>query len=578
MSSTVADAIASALKRHGITTIFGQSNPTALLLAAERIGIRQIFYRTENAGGVMADGFSRISGRVGVVAAQNGPAATLFVAPMAEAMKASIPMVVFVQEVPAANRDRNAFQELDHVSLFSGVSKWTRRIDDPARAVDYVDMAITAANSGRPGPVVLLVPKDVLDLPAEESRFGRTDDLGTFPLDRPRPSREVIEEAAQLLASARSPIVIAGGGVHISGATLELAELQRIGHLPVATTNMGKGAVDETNPLSVGVAANITGRNGPAHHLLPLIQDADVVLLIGTRTNENGTDAWTLTDPEARYIHIDIDPLEIGRNYEALRLVGDVRSTLRELTERLSELDLDDRADAASSLAASIEAGRRLHAQQIDAAATSTASPIAPERVLKELDRLVRPDDIVVADASYASIWVTGYLTARTAGQRFLVPRGLAGLGWGLPLALGAKLASPNSRVIAVVGDGGFAHVWSELETAVREGLPVVVIILNNSILGFQRHAENYAFGTTTTAIEFAPVDHAAIAQASGAVGVRITDPSELSDALKTALASNSPTVLDVIVDPDAYAPVRAWDTREGQLNLPLASREGLDA
>ncbi|MFE2870149.1 acetolactate synthase catalytic subunit [Embleya sp. NPDC059259] len=571
MGRTVADVIAAALARHGVTTIYGQSNPTALLLAAEQIGIRQVLYRTENAAGVMADGFARISHRIGVVAAQNGPAATLLVAPMAEALKASIPLLVLVQEVPAAARDRNAFQELDHTALFGGVSKWTRRIDDPARAEDYVDLAMTAATGGRPGPVVLLLPRDVLDLPEEPSRFPRSATLGSFPLDRPRPAARAVREAAELLASARSPIVIAGGGVHVSGAVAELVALQELAQLPVATTHMGKGAVDETAPLSLGVAANITGLNGPAHFHLPLIAEADVVLLVGTRTNENGTDAWTLTSPTARYIHIDVDPEEIGRTYEALRLVGDARSALSDVCEELKHLDLSRRTSAAAGLVRTIAEGRAAHRTRRDALACSAHTPISPERVLVTLDRLIGPDDIVAADASYASIWVTGYLTARRAGQRFLLPRGLAGLGWGLPLALGAKIAAPSSRVIAIVGDGGFAHVWSEIETAVRADIPVVVVILNNSILGYQRHAENYFFGATTTAITFAPVDHAAVAKASGARGSTVSAPEELEEALRAALESHTTTVLDVIVDPDAYAPVKAWDARADRLNLPSA-------
>ncbi|WP_159618715.1 acetolactate synthase catalytic subunit [Arthrobacter zhaoguopingii] len=567
MSTTVADIIAASLHRHGIRIIFGQSNPTALLLAAEKIGIRQVFYRTENAAGVMADGYSRISQQIGVVAAQNGPAATLFVAPMAEALKASIPMLVLVQEVPASTRDRNAFQELDHFALFAGVSKWTRRIDDPARAEDYVDLAITVANSGRPGPVVLLLPKDVLELPARPGRFPRSQNLGGFPLDRPRPEAGTVAHAAQLLAQARSPLVIAGGGVHISQATTELAALQNLAHLPVATTNMGKGAIDETAPLSLGVAANITGERGPAHFHLPLISQADVVLLVGTRTNENGTDGWTLTSPKATYIHIDVDGLEVGRNYEAVRLVGDARSALADLSAALDVIDLSKRQSASEELAATIAEGRRKHAAAVSDRVSSNCTPIGPERLLAELDALLQPEDIVVADASYASIWVTSYLTAKRAGQRFLVPRGLAGLGWGYPLGIGAKLANPQARVVSIVGDGGFAHVWAEVETAVRENIPVVVIILNNKVLAYQRHAENYLFGTTTTAIEFAPVDHAAMARALGAHGIVIRDANEIGTVLKTALESQATTVIDVITDPEAYAPVRVWDEDPGQIN-----------
>jgi len=567
MSATVADTIAAALQRHGVSIIFAQSNPPPLLLAAERLGIRQVFYRTENAGGVMADGFSRIAGRIGVIAVQNGPAATLAVAPMGEAVKASIPMLVLVQESSADSRDRNAFQEFDHVALFSSVSKWTRRVDHPSRAEDYIDLAITVATSGRPGPVVLLLPSDILEMPAQPARFRRTSSLGAFPLDRVRPEAAAIAQAADLIAKAELPIVIAGGGVHISNATAELKELQTTASLPVATTNMGKGAVAETSPLSLGVAANITGESGPARFHLPLIGAADVILLVGTRTNQNGTDSWTLTPPSAIYIHIDVDGLEVGRNYESLRLVGDARAALADLTTALKSLDLRKRRQGQPGLIERIAAGRKRHVEAVASAVSSNKKPIAPERLLTELDALLEPHDIVVADASYASIWVTAYLKAKSEGQRFLVPRGQAGLGWGLPLGIGAKLAKPNARVVAIVGDGGFAHVWSELETAVRERTPVVVVVLNNGLLGMQRHGENLFYGKTTTAIKFHDVDHAAIARAVGARGVSVKNPDDIRPALTAALQADTVTVLDVAVDPNAYAPVRMWDGQQHKIN-----------
>lgn len=567
-ASTVADVIASALRRHGVSAIFGQSNPTALTLAAERLGIRQVLYRTENAGGTMADGYARVSNRIGVIAVQNGPAATLAVAPMAEALKVSVPLLVLVQEVPVAERDKNAFQEFDHVGLFDSVSKWTRRIDDPARAEDYVDMAMAAANGGRPGPVVLLLPKDVLGMEVPAGEVGsRSLDLGYFPLDRPRPDAAAVKLAATLLAEARSPIVIAGGGVHVSDATEALAQLSARTGLPVATTNMGKGAVAENGPLSLGVAANITGRRGPAHRHLGLLRTADVVLLVGTRTNENGTDSWTLTDPNAVYIHIDVDGQEVGRNYEALRLVGDARAALEDLTAALEEQDLSWRLSEASPLAERISASRHERAEDVRDVTESARCPIAPERVMRELADVLEPDDIVTADASYSSMWVSCYLDAQRSGQRFLLPRGLAGLGWGLPLAMGAKLARPASRVVCVVGDGGFAHVWAELETAVRENLPVVVLVLNNALLGMQRHGENLWYGETSSAIEFNPVDHAALARAAGADGHTVRTPGQLRPALEKALTQETITVVDVMTDPDAYAPLRIFDGQAERLN-----------
>jgi acetolactate synthase-1/2/3 large subunit len=566
-STTVAGNVAGALVRHGIREVFGQSNPPALLVAFEDAGIRQVFYRTENAAGGMADGFARIANRISVVVVQNGPAAALVVAPMAEASKASVPMLVLVQEVPADTRDRHAFQELEHATLFAAVSKWTRRIDHPARVDDYLDMAITAATTGRPGPVVLLLPTDVLDLPTQPPRFPRTAELGAFPLDRQRPDAAAVALAAEVIANADQPVVIAGGGVHLSGAAAELSELQRIASLPVATTNMGKGAVAEVDPLSIGVAANITGRHGPAHDHLPLIAEADVVLLVGTRTNQNGTDSWSLTPPDATYIHLDVDGLEVGRTYESIRLAGDAKAGLADLSSELTTRDLSKRATRRDSLVARIADGRRRRAATVLPLTTSTRIPIAPERLLSELDALLEPEDVVVADASYASVWVASYLTAKAPGQRFLLPRGQAGLGWGLPLAIGAKLADPNARVVAIVGDGGFAHVWSELETLVREEISLTVMVLNNGLLGMQRHGENVMLGRTTTAIRFGDVDHAAIARAVGARGVSITDPDEIRPALVGALESPVATVLDVFVDPDAIAPVRAWDSHYDGLN-----------
>jgi acetolactate synthase-1/2/3 large subunit len=566
MPLTVAQALARALQRHGITDTLGQSLPSAFFLAAPDYGIRQICYRTENAGGAMADGYARISGSTTIVGAQNGPAATLLVAPFAEALKASTPILGLVQDVPRSGRDRNAFQELDHFELFRGVTKWVRRLDDPARVDDYVDQALTAANSGRPGPAVLLLPKDLLNEQVPDTTPRRTSVLSRFPLDRTRPEADAVACAADLLAAAKQPLVIAGGGVHLSHASDALAELQQVASLPVATTTMGKGAVDERHPLSVGVVGSFMASTGPAHRLRSLVTDADVILLVGSRTNENGTDTWTLFPREATYVHLDIDAAEVGRNYDSIRLVGDARLGLNDLTAALRGRDLAARTAAAGTVRARIAAGRAQREEDARDVSRSEATPIRPERVMWELDQVIDEETIMVSDASYSTIWMAAYLTARRAGQRFVSPRGLAGLGWGLPMAIGAKAASPESTVVCLAGDGGFGHVWSELETSVREHLPVTLILFNNSILGFQKHAELNLFGAHTHAVNFGPVDHAAIARAAGANGIRVEDPRQLSAALKESLGSSRTTLIEVITDPDAYPPITAWQGKEDVL------------
>ncbi len=566
-NTTVALRLAEAFARHGVRLTFGQSLPSAFHLAAPHVGIEQKVYRQENAGGSMADGYARISRKVGVVTAQNGPAATLLVPPLAEALKASVPVLALVQEVTRDAFDRNAFQELDHLRMFEPVAKWVRRLDRADRLDDYVDMAFTAAASGRPGPAVLLAPADLLTETAAARAAllrPRTLSLGQVPLDRTLADPAAIAAAADALAAAKAPLVVVGGGVHLSDAYAEVAALQDLAHLPVATTVMGKGAADETHPLTLGIIGYVMGQGSRTHALRPMVDRADLVLLVGNRTNQNGTDSWKLFPETTRFIHLDADPMEVGRNYEAMRLVGDAKLTLAALAEALKARDLSARAAARPAVEREIAAAVAGWRGAVRALVARGDAPLCrPERVMAELDRLIGPEDVVVADASYASIWVASYLTARRAGQRFLTPRGIAGLGWGLPMAIGARIAAdeagPGARVVCLCGDGGFAHSWAELETLRRMELPVVLLILNNGILGYQKHAEEVRFGEHTIAVDFAAVDHAAIAGACGVEGVRMENSAAIAPALRAALATDAPVLLDIVTDPDAKPPISAF-------------------
>jgi acetolactate synthase I/II/III large subunit len=551
---SVAEIIVDSLMRHGVEVMFSQSLPSAVLLAAEERGLTQFTYRTENAGAVMADGYARTSGKVGVVSAQNGPAATLLVPALAEALKVSVPIVALVQDVVRAQADRNAFQEFDHIALLQSCTKWVRRVTEASRVVDYIDMAFTNAASGRPGPVALILPADLLleEITAPQQRTGN---LGYFPLDRSIADPNRIDEAVELLADADKPLLLAGGGVHLSGASEAVAAIQRDVHIPVMTTVMGKGVVDENHPLSIGVTGYAMGRLSPTRYMRPLIQEADVILMVGTRTNQNGTDSWALYPEHARYIHIDVDGAEIGRNYEALRLYGDAKITLEAIYDKLK-----GRRGPAPEIERSILEAKQEHAGDIAVVEQSESSPIRPERMAADIRQVLSPDMTVVADASYATLWVACYLPSLKDGMRFITPRGLAGLGWGLPLAIGAKVACPDSPVLCMVGDGGFAHVWSELETAARRRTPIVLTVLNNSCLGYQKDAEDVKFGSHTTACYFTAVDHAAIARASGCRGVRVEKASDYLPALREALRCDETTVLDVITDPMAYPPVTFFD------------------
>jgi acetolactate synthase-1/2/3 large subunit len=367
-----------------------------------------------------------------------------------------------------------------------------------------------------------------------------------------------------MLAGARSPLIVAGGGVHLSGAHAELAHLQEAASIPVATTSMGKGAVDEHHPLSVGVIGYFMGTRSATKAMRRLVSDADVILFVGDRTNQNGTDSWTLFPQTAAYIHIDIDGQEVGRNYEALRLVGDAKVTLAALADAMSALDLAARSRNRGAIEATIAEGRGLFAEEAREVMNSGQAPVRPERLMRDLNKVLTPDTIVVSDASYSAIWTANYLVVQRAGMRFLSGRGLAGLGWGLPAAIGATFAAPGRPVVCLAGDGGFAHMWCELESAKRLGVKVVLIVLNNQILAYQWHAEDVFYGGHTNAVQLAPVDHAAIARACGCEGIRVERADDFQGALERALKAPGTTLIDVLIDPKAYPPITIFEGKLG--------------
>jgi acetolactate synthase-1/2/3 large subunit len=302
------------------------------------------------------------------------------------------------------------------------------------------------------------------------------------------------------------------------------------------------------------------GRGSTGASLREFASMADLILIVGSRTNANATDTWSLFPEDAKFIHIDMDSAEIGRNYEALRLAGDAKATLAALLAELKDADFSRRADERERIGNATASAREAQEAHLNTVGSGNQGALRPEYMLRTLDALLRPGDVVTTDASFSTNWVSAYISSRGGDTRILEPRGLAGLGWGLPLAMGAKLAKPGANVFAVVGDGGFAHCWSELETARRLGLNVIVIVLNNAILGFQLLVEQMFFEDHSAAAELAPVDHAAIARACGCFGERVTASSEIKPALERAIASGRPAVIDLMTDRCSYPPLSLFD------------------
>lgn len=546
------------LKSHGVTCLFGMEDPIHVFHAVDRSFTRIVTVRDEKHAAIMAHGYAQVTGRPGVCAATFGPGATNLITGLLEAQRSSVPVIALVQDHALRLKNKHASSALDHAVALAPYVKEVIRIDMPEQAGDAVRKAFRIATTGRPGPVVLLCPGDVMAAEAEAETSA--DPAYThFPANRVRASRDSIAAAARLLALARRPLLIAGGGTIISGAEEEVRLLAELFDMPVATTMTGRGAIADAHPLAAGPLGSTTGgRYGRGRISNTLFAEADVVFVLGSRTGQLCYSDWTLPKPGTKLIHLDIDPAEIGRNFSTdVAMVGDVRDTLRDLLAHCAEHGLA-RTDAASR--ERLEALTRDWREEFRPVATSGQVPIRPERLLAEISARADGKTLIVTDASYVTGWAMSHIDVPKAGRFILSPRGTGGIGWSLPAAIGAKLADPSLDIVCVTGDGAFGYVFNELETAARYGVEVQVVVFNNGTLGFQRHWEQKVMGRYLEC-DFLDIDFAELGRALKCGGERITDPAGIAAGLARSQAAKGPYVLDVVIDPDATAPIVGFES-----------------
>lgn len=547
----VGKRIAEFLQRNRISHVFGVpgGQSYALYLGLEQTsGIDHVLMHDERSAGFAADGYARVTGRVGVCDATVGPGATNLPSAVGEAYTASVPMVGLVADIPRAwehlRQRGNASQALRQMEMFTGMTKWQARLDDPSAVHDVLATAFRVMQSGRPGPVVITVPEDVFFASAEQD--GSAVEAGGLLRTAPDPAR--VRHAADVLASSRRPVLVAGGGVLRSGAQEALHRLaERLG-CPVATTISGKGSIAETHPLAVGVMGSMGRRVANE-----IVAEADCVVFVGSKVGQVATCGWEVPGRDVPVVHVDVDPLELGRVFsQTVPLVADAALGLTALevalagTERRAESGWDTSA-----------LRQRVDAWYAGAVGEPQpeGEPLRPQRVMHLLDQHMTDDDILVTDASLSGGWGSAYTTARTAGTVFLAGRGLAGLGWGLPAAIGAAVGRRSmglrGRTVLVAGDGGFAYSVQELEVAKRLDLPIVSIVLNNSVLGWVKHTATARFGAEYGSIgtDFGSVDYAKVAEGFGVPSCRVESETALQAALKELDGATGPALVEVISD-----------------------------
>ena len=547
------EAVVEMLKRFGVEMMFGLPGDQTHIYDAihRRSSIRHVLVRHEQAAAHMADAYARKTGRVGVCDAAVGPGATNLISGISEAFTSSIPVIALVSDIRTDWRGRDSFQEIDQVNLFRPITKKAFSVDQTARIPEFLARAFQVAATGRPGPVLLSFPLDVLK---GRHRFAPPDlEVDTryarFPANRPMPAREDVSAAVGSLLAARRPVILAGGGAIASGATEEVRELAELLAIPVATTFMGKGTLAETHPLCLG-PFGLIGRRSSNDHVL----GADLALALGTRFTNVDTAAWRIPNRRTRIVQVDIEPTQIGRNQFADQaLPGDVRTVLRAMLAELksrgpSSPDLS-RRDEVSTLNS-----RWRSESGIDSAVArdNDSSPVHPLQVMRALINTMGGNDAIICDSGFNQIWGGQHFEVRKAGRNYMGPRGFGVMGFSLPAAISHSLASPKQRVVALCGDGGFAMVIQELETALRIGANLTVCIMNNSNLQYIRENQRLLHGSRFISTDFSDLDFAAIARAFGCAGIRVERSGDLEDALSQALSSHLPAVVDVRVMGDA--------------------------
>ena len=555
-SITGAEAAVAMLQLHGVEFIFGLCGDTSLpfydALARLPHGMRHILARDERSAAYMADGYARVSGKVGVCEGPSGGGVTYILPGLAEANESSVPLLCINSDISVGARGHYTLTELDQGALMRPVTKWNTVVDGAEDLPQAFRQAFKQITTARPGAAHIVLPFDVQNgLVARSEVYGDAS-FGSCPAQRIAPAANSVEAAARLLTQARNPVFICGGGVVISQAEPELVELAERLSAPVATTISGKCSIDEQHPLAVGVV----GSNGGTPETRAIVDQADVIVFIGCRAGSVTTERWRHpTKGSTKVIHLDVDVAVPGTNYPTdAALVGDAKLGLKMLNDALA-------ATRRPLDAARVEAAKEQKFAKFQALAESNDSPVKPERVVAELTRALEPDAIVVADAGTPCPYFSAYFPVRGNGRKFISNRAHGALGYSMAAAMGAHFAQPKVKCVSVMGDGSFGFTCGELETAARYRLPVTFIVIANASYGWIKAGQRSGYGQRYFAVDFAVTDHAAVAAAFGVKSWRVTEPSELAKALKEALAHDGPSLVDIVCQPlhEAKAPVSEW-------------------
>lgn len=537
---TGAKILMQALKDEGVDTIFGYPGGAVIDIYDElaKTDIRHILVRHEQGAVHAADGYARASGSVGVCLVTSGPGATNTVTGIASAYMDSIPVVVFTGQVPTRLIGNDAFQEVDIVGITRPCTKHNylvTRVEDLARVVKE---AFYIAKSGRPGPVLVDLPKDLMGMTTDYKPPKQVDLKSYHPVYKPNVKQ--LHKVVKLIENAKRPLILAGGGVVLSKAAEALTEFARKIHAPVTGTLMGLGAFPTKSPLWLGMI----GMHG-TYRANMSSAECDLLLAVGVRFDDRVTGKTEDFAPKAKIVHIDIDPTSIRKNVPVtIPIVGDCKATLQQLNALLAEAGFDGGGEMRAPWLKKIEEWERANGLSY-----KQGDVIKPQRVIESLYELTKGEAIVTTEVGQNQMWTAQYYRFEKPNC-FITSGGLGCMGFGLPAAIGAQIARPDRTVVDIAGDGSIQMNIQELATAVQYKLPIKIVILNNQYLGMVRQWQELFYNKcyACTGMECAP-DFVKLACAYGAVGLRATKPDEVASVLEEGLSTPKTVVMEFAVE-----------------------------
>ena len=555
---TGAEAMVRMLELHGVRHIFGLCGDTTLPFydALYRLdhGIEHILTRDERSAAYMADGYARVSGRVGVCEGPSGGGATYILPGLVEANESSVPILAITSDVGTRSRGHYPLTELDQEGLMRPMTKFNAVIDHADAIPDMVRSAFRKMTTGRPGSAHLGLPIDVQRGAADPDTLWADPAHGRYPAYPSGPDPKQTEAALNAILSAQFPLIIVGGGIVLAGGEGAFETFINALDIAVATTIFGQGTIAETHPNCAGVV----GSNGGVVATRDLVNKADLVVFIGCRAGSLTTELWRYPAKGTRIVHIDSDPEVIGASYQTeVALVSDARLALGALNSALAERT----APGGFGGSAAVARAKAEKWAPFQTLAASRDCPIKPERTIAALRAVLDDDAILVADPGTPCPYTAAYYEIRKTGRTLFSNRAHGALGYSLSASMGAQLAADGRKVVALMGDGSFGFTCGELETVVRKNMPITFIVFSNAVYGWIKAGQRSSFGERYFSVDFDRTDHAAVALAFGAKSWRVEDPEALVGVLREAVGHDGPTLVDVISQPlnEAKAPVSEW-------------------